>query len=544
MTRYDGAALPPAPQAHRVRRPRGALCFLLLALLMAPLAVLATVATPANAGSTVTVRVVVERVDEHGCTDFDTGSDFYGRITIAGQDFDFGRIDGEDTITPNWKAEKAVDVDAASSVPVQIRIAEFDTLLNFGDDECDITSGGDFPVDLNVALVPCGVSGEITGSCGTSLFTSGDDDDSAEINFRVEVDEPGATVGLAVRCTHSPLWPQPGQPVTITVESLDGAVQVGDTMTDNSRVNGPGDTPPKLVDRTKIADSLEIWAGDQTGPKQVATGKTSTTFTTAAQAAGDLVYSCRVKDGTDSAFTGWRRVRVGAPAEGKAVPVIYTGDKKNKIDVVFVPDTDSYTGTGDPAFLTDVSNAIKGAYFGQDYFLRNQGDFNFWLADQTGDADNTPADDNCTLAAPANWGTDYSWKDTGAILHTNRFRDCAGGGVFSSEPDSLGTVLHETGHSPFGLADEYCCDGGYFETPEFPDIYDSKTDCEADAPNLGRVAGDCRTWTSTNKATKDTVWFTSEPDTTDLMNADRRPPQAADVRRMDWKFGLCRDGKC
>ena len=519
--------------------------FLLLALLLAPLAVLTAVATPATAGSTVTVRVVVERIDEHGCTDTTDGSDFYGRISIAGQDFDFGEIKDDDTVEPNWTAEKAVDVDAASSVPVAIKVAESDGFLNFEDDECDITQAGGFPVDLNVGLIPCTVSGDVSGGCATSLFSSGTASDSAEINFRVEVDEPGATPGLAVRCTHSPLWPQPGQPVTITVESLDGAVQVGDTMTDNSSVNNPGDSPPALVDRKKIADSLEIWVGDKSGPDKVETGKTTATFITPPQGAGDLVYGCRVKDGADSAFTGWRRVRVGPPADGKAIPVIYTGDRLNKVDVVFVADTDTYTGAGDPAFLTDVSNAIKGAYFGQDYFLRNQGDFNFWLADQTGDADNNAANTNCTLSPPSNWSTDYaSWANTGAILHTNRFRDCAGGGVFSAEPDSLGTVLHETGHSPFGLADEYGTDGGYFQTPEVPDVFTSLAGCQADAPALGRVASDCRTWVSTNAATKGQSFFTSEPDTTDLMNQDRRPPQAADVRRMDWKFQQCRDGKC
>ncbi len=80
------------------------MAFLVLGLLMAPLAILTAVATPASAGSTVTVRVVVEHVDEHGCTDTTTGSDFYATIGIGGQNFDFGRIDGEDTISPNWPA--------------------------------------------------------------------------------------------------------------------------------------------------------------------------------------------------------------------------------------------------------------------------------------------------------------------------------------------------------------------------------------------------------------------------------------------------------
>ena len=73
-------------------------------------------APTASASTSVTVRVVIERVDEQGCTDFNSGSDFYGQIEIAGEKTDFGRIDGEDTIEPDWTAEKVVDADAASSV--------------------------------------------------------------------------------------------------------------------------------------------------------------------------------------------------------------------------------------------------------------------------------------------------------------------------------------------------------------------------------------------------------------------------------------------
>ena len=56
------------------------------------------------------------------------------------------------------------------------------------------------------------------------------------------------------------------------------------------------------------------------------------------------------------------------------------------------------------------------------------------------------------------------------MFHTDNFRDCAPGGerVFSTEPGSFGTILHESGHRPFGLADEYCCDGGYLPDRPLP----------------------------------------------------------------------------
>ena len=39
-------------------------------------------------------------------------------------------------------------------------------------------------------------------------------------------------------------------------------------------------------------------------------------------------------------------------------------------------------------------------------------------------------------------------------------------------------LLHELGHSLFGLADEYCCDGGYWEAKPIPNIFESKQECE------------------------------------------------------------------
>ncbi len=49
---------------------------------------------------------------------------------------------------------------------------------------------------------------------------------------------------------------------------------------------------------------------------------------------------------------------------------------------------------------------------------------------------------------------------------------------------------------------------------------------------------------STNADTNGQSFWSSEPDVTDLMNSDRRPPQAADIRRMDWFVDKCRQAKC
>ncbi|WP_433222893.1 hypothetical protein ACQP00_24700 [Dactylosporangium sp. CS-047395] len=500
------------------------------------------------ASSTVKLRVVVEHVQQQGCTDNGSGSDFFSTIAIEGQEFKFGEITDEDSISPNWTAEKEFDVDQTSEAWVVIKLYDEDDGLNFDDDVCDISSADGTELDLHVTLLPCHVAGEAPGSCVTAITSGGsqDGDGNADLRFRVEVDVPAATDGLAVRCTHSPLWPKAGDDVTITIEALDGSVQVGDTVEDFS----DGSPAPPLVDHKKIADTLQIWVGDQAAADLDVSIKSSTTFVVEDIPGGNLVYGCLAKADGETVFTGWRRTGLGAETESPGIPVIYTGARVNSVDVVFIPDEDSYKGADDPDFQDDVANVIKGAYYGQDWFLANQNRFNFWLADDTGDADRVsaptredPGATECVLTTPKNWFM-YAWRDVGAILHTDNFRDCAtGDSVFSAEPGSLGTVLHETGHAPFGLADEYCCDGGYFENPPFPNLWDSRGECQTDAPDLGRTPADCRTITD-SRPNPAQNWSLSEPDNTDLMNSDRRPPQAADIRRMDWFIANCVAGKC
>jgi hypothetical protein len=509
----------------------------------------------------VKLRVVIEHVKTDGCGDNFSDADFFANVLIDGQNFHFDPIDGKNEIFPSsWTAEKDVDIDPLTPTPVKIHLEEADSGLNGANDGCDINPAGGTELNFTVDLSGCSLSsekvlgdtlhGDVTGRCAESINThgNGDGDGNAFFQFRVEVVVPTQAAGLAVRCTHSPLWPQPGDDVTITIESLDGSVQVGDTVQDLSLEKLVPPVIPPLVDHKKIADDLQIWASDQPNPTfdpnfdtADAPNRSTNSYTIRNVQAGDLTYGCQVKQGTAKAFTGWRKVRVGPPAQGTAIPVIYTGDRANRIDVVFIADKDDYTGVKDPNFLADAASVLKGAYFGQDYFLANQFKFNFWLADQTGDAVGNDA--TClSLTPPANFATDYSWHDAAAILHRDTFRDCASIGekLFSSEPSSLSTVLHETGHAAFGLSDEYCCDSNYFEASPFPNVWGSETACQTDAPNLGRPESDCRSFTDD----KGGIWFTSEPDLNDLMNLNQRPPQAADIRRMDWQFRNCDAGTC
>ena len=516
----------------------------------------ATTSYAAGVPFDVTVRVTIQRVIELGCLDGPvifgacTGNpDFYAVVTIDGTEFD-NKDDNDatandDDITPNWEFSKAVDI-GRGAVPLIIEILDEDGGLRFDDDRADIRAGAGERLFLDVTLAPCSVSGSVSGSCGTTIVSAslaGNSDD-AEVRFKIDVVEPPSAPGRRVRCLQSPIWPQGTDTITITAESLDGALA------------------------PRVADSIEIWVNDQSAPASSGSG-ISLTLTVGPFLAGiQMAYGCRVVDDGVPIFSGWRTVSIGVPTGSNPIPILFTGPRSSTIDIVFIPDRDSYSGPFDPSFISDVESVISKTYYsndpartpapGDDIYLRNQDRLGFWLADRTGDAE-----DDCDLEAPSNWDEDYSFAEVGAILHTDFFRDCAlpGERLFSAEPRDDPTtstldyrvILHETGHQPFGLADEYCdqrpgsfstvCDGGYFQNNPFPNLYEDRDDCQADAPSVGRTASACQSFVEEVRWWFDNTWSTSDPASNDLM-VDNRAPQALDLRRMDWLFGECNSASC
>ncbi len=361
------------------------------------------------------------------------------------------------------------------------------------------------------------------------------------MTLRVEVEEPPSTPGLRIRCMHSPAWPQPGQPVTITATALDGALA------------------------SLIADNLQIWLQTDTNDTstrstvQSVGGVATLTHTFTPNAAlPDFAYGCRLTKSGTSIFSSWHRTRVGG--SDRAVPILFTGPRASRLDIVFIADNVTYTGPTDPMFLADVVQTINTSYYGFNEFLSGQDKFNFWLATDTGRADDADVG-GCDHDLPASWDDTYAFADSGAILHRKMQRDCAlrGDRIFSGtlntayRSDAFQVVTHETGHQPFGLADEYCdqrpgsssttCDGGYFQTDEAPNIYDEPEDCAADAPNLGRTAASCQEFTEDNFWFFDVDYSVSDPVSNDVM-VDNQLAQAADIRRYNLIFAHCQAAGC
>lgn len=509
--------------------------FLMALFLVVPLT--AVVGVRPVAALDVTVKVTIERIralDNFGTDVFPEDADFYAVVNIDGVEFDNKNTPSQDAneddndISPNWEFSRAIDV-SRGTIPVTIDIFDEDGFLRGDDDHADLDANSGRGLELSIPLVPCSVTGDVAGTCGTSLVSGGTSDDSAELTFRIDVVEPASSPGLRVRCIHGPIWPQPGESVTITLESLDGTYA------------------------PRLADTVEIWFNDTTTPAATLNGATSLSYTSGPVSGTQLSYACRIRDdgGSLVAFTGWRTVGIG-PQTGSAAPVLITGPTASRIDIVFIGDEDDYSSSSDPDLLVDVRSVILNAYYAKnpnnpgasfaasayDVFLANHDKFNFWIAAELGDAED--AGSGCDHEAP-----NVSFADSGALLHQDNFRDCAPGGqrLFSSEPVSLGTVLHETGHRPFGLADEYCCDGGYFQTDANPNLYEEPEDCSSDAPALGRTGADCREFEETIDWWFDPDWSVSEPSSNDLMN-DRGAPQAADLRRINAILVSCQSAGC
>jgi PKD repeat protein len=463
------------------------------------------------------VRVTIKEVEELGDLDgIWSDPDFYAVVIIDGtvreNKCNVEAWEGDDHIWPDWRFTKWLDVEKRS-VQVIIKIYDDDPGADF---KADIKPGSGKHLTLTVTLVPCSITGTVTGHCGVTHYRQGAGDDAAKVGFKIEVDEPTYAPGMRVRCIHSPVWPQSTDAVTITVESLDGALA------------------------PRIADRIEVWVDDRTAAAQTGSITTLTHKVGAFPLASEFFYGCRIVDDGVPIFSGYRKVSVSSPSGSAAIPVLYTGPRGSSIDIVLIPDKDNYGGPGDADFISDTEDVIM-TYFSEDVFLRNQDKLTFWFADKMGDGE-----DDCDNTAPSNWDEDYSFADAGAIVHTDYFRDCNLGGerFFSAWTGDLRVFLHESGHMPFGLADEYAPDGGYWQSDIHPNIYDELSDCLDDVSGLGREDSDCREFIEVISWWPDSDWYTSEPASNDLMNIGLGDLQAADLRKINWLFEECDSANC
>ena len=532
-----------------------------LALLFCALALIPCPHVLAQSQS-VNVVVRMENTDWNKCGDIGTLPDMYYTVSVNG-------IESTTAVQENCCEMGHWDVDqevtqavplSAGSVPIVI--SQYDDDDN-EDDLCDLNpADGVRRLFLSLDLATCQISGSATGSCNQSLLLMGDD---TYFQFKIWVEYP---VG-DTRCLHDPIWPQPGQEVTVRATALD--------------TNG---RPPLQG----TVDTIEILVGDENNVVASATGQNTLEYRFTPPPGSDhFDYFCRVTD-QGLRFAGpWHVTQVGDPPGGRVtVPILYTGSVSGGIDFCFIPDRNSYSGPHDTSFWNDVATAIREAYYADNAmtwrgglpFLKNQDKLNFWISLRAGEAHDADAAD-WRHEYPRGWDTDFSLCDAGVILHTNPLRDHANryDRIFSADITWLwlcpfhflagidgkciecGTqvermawvnpFLHEAGHVPFGLADEYPNDGGYFQSPHRPNLFEDRDECLDDPLVTSGVipsALACERITEVFEGGGEDYWYVLDPSDTfahDLMRgAGTLQARPAELRRIHWLFNACLDGKC
>ena len=268
---------------------------------------------------------------------------------------------------------------------------------------------------------------------------------------------------------HSPVYPSGSEAVTYTLERVSsGNINSAELYETVSTINSSG-----TITSTGTENLLQSW----TNP------------------GGDLNFTKSSGNGNNKLVT--YRWRVNTPEQTKSfvvsyatrpypvanmpAPVYVQGDPDDVFDVVFIPDTD-ISNIND--FYDHSRRMISESFFDEpkSRFWRRQ--YNFYINPQRGTAtDYDQISTAGTHQVPSN-NANLSFAEGRVLMHQNNLRDYASGGLYSSEMQNRGTILHESGHGLFDLADEYG-GGSHFQTDPYPNTWPSLAAAQAAASDYG-----------------------------------------------------------
>lgn len=167
------------------------------------------------------------------------------------------------------------------------------------------------------------------------------------------------------------------------------------------------------------------------------------------------------------------------PVPNQPAPVYVQGDPDDVFDLIFIPDADI---TDMPAFRDHCRQNIRNAFFDEPHTRLWRKQFNFYINPITGTAH--AATDDVGHEPPSN-NAQLAFAEGRCLMHRLSFQDFASGGIFSTEQENRGTIMHESGHALFRLADEYCGNTSYFAVPNSPNLWNSQAAAEAAADDYG-----------------------------------------------------------
>lgn len=223
-----------------------------------------------------------------------------------------------------------------------------------------------------------------------------------------------------------------------------------------------------------------------------------------------VTYGARVKDAAgrtgEDLWIGFAAGRQADPNE--PVPVYTRGNSDSTIDIVLIPvDYNGVPRRTYRDFVADARNLVTAGYLAHAEITNRRDKWNFYVNPVTGGLQQNTIGGKVTrrVIEPANWSRFSSVAEVAAYVHHNaawrdfaNFND-AGTAHFTILASTPGTIVHETGHALFGLADEYCCDGGTVPTswPHGNSFNDQAT-CQNSATTHGVATAACTQLSSTN----------------------------------------------
>ncbi|MFH0835935.1 MAG: M64 family metallopeptidase, partial [Candidatus Micrarchaeota archaeon] len=194
---------------------------------------------------------------------------------------------------------------------------------------------------------------------------------------------------------------------------------------------------------------------------------------------------------------GWRDITVRAKSrEGTysdpldSVAVFFSSCKRlwgstnidKAIDVVVVPS--SYSSLA--GFKQSVDDAVT-QLFAQNVFKENpelKEKINFYYYSVNSECrlagPNPPEDRMWDCNLPDSLYGACSFADVTAVLVNSSKYGGTGGNPFIQTAGRPRVFVHETGHALFGLADRYCCTGGYWEERPYPNLWSNLNACSSE----------------------------------------------------------------
>lgn len=227
------------------------------------------------------------------------------------------------------------------------------------------------------------------------------------------------------------------------------------------------------------------------------------------------------------------------PLPDDPIPIRVTGRTADHLDAVFVPDTDF---TADD-FRLRLHELIFDRYFRQEEVEANRGFHNFYYTPRQGHYE-----EPCQFTKPPNAAKLVAVADSVVILHQkSKPRDCSYTYLMSAHMNDTKTVLHESGHSLFGLEDEYCCDSDYQQATCLPNIWATLAACQRDAPALHLDSGECRQLSDGGKTVN--FWRIDPVGDRGCIMGDAEYKSCSDfgpacLRRIRGIYGNCQKGAC